>query len=53
MGCIHLHPDATSASVDTFYVGTVAHQDYTLTVTAEDHNENETVETKDTHIHMM
>ena len=50
---IHLHPDATSASVDTSFIGTEAHKDYTLTVTAGDHSENSSTDTKNTHIHMM
>lgn len=49
---IHLHPDATTASVDTSYVATVMHKDYTLTVTAEDHNENTATEEANTHVHM-
>lgn len=50
---VHLHPDETTATVDTSFTGTDAHKDYELTVTAEDHNENQSVETTTTHIHMM
>ena len=50
---IHLHPDDVTTSVDTSFTGTVAHKDYELTVTAEDHNNNEKVASTSTHIHMM
>lgn len=50
---VHLHPDETIANVDTSFTGTDAHKDYELTVTAEDHEQNQRVETATTHIHMM
>ena len=50
---LHLHPDAATASIDTSFTGTVAHQDYELTVTAEDHSGNKSEAMKHTHIHMM
>lgn len=50
---IHLHPDSKTATVDTFYTATKGHQDYELSIVAEDHNENEAKATANTHVHMM
>lgn len=49
---IHLHPDETTASIDTSYIATMSHRDYELVVTATDHNENVATKTAETHVHM-
>lgn len=49
---IHLHPDDASVSIDSSYTATMAHQDYVLSVVAEDHTENAATSEAHTHVHM-
>lgn len=49
---IHLHPDETTASIDTSYTATMGHRDYELVITATDHEENTATKTAETHVHM-
>ncbi len=50
---IHLHPDVATASVDTMLtLSYTSMKDHTLTVTAKDHTDNSSSDTKDFHVHV-